>query len=176
MIKKLADSDCGKKDGESYARLPQDWIAVFHYPERGTLDDSCPSVIDRMQKALMFGASAIIILTLNQDILKEMEHLQWISQGSILGPLLFLIFINDIISDIQSTIKLFADDTSLYLIVDDPRESANNLNSDLAKIHRWSSDWLVTFNPQKTETMTISRKLHKPDHPKLNMDNVTVTE
>ncbi|CAG2234513.1 unnamed protein product [Mytilus edulis] len=60
--------------------------------------------------------------------------------------------------------------------IDDPRESANNLNSDLAKIHRWSSDWLVTFNPQKTETMTISRKLHKPDHPKLNMDNVTVTE
>ena len=99
-----------------------------------------------------------------------------VPQGSILGPLLFLIFINDIISDIQSTIKLFADDTSLYLIVDDPRESANNLNSDLAKIHRWSSDWLVTFNPQKTETMTISRKLHKPDHPKLNMDNVTVTE
>ena len=71
---------------------------------------------------------------------------------------------------------MFADDTSLYLIVDDPQESANNLNSDLEKIHRWSSDWLVTFNPQKTETMTISRKLHKPDHPKLNMDNVTVTE
>ncbi|CAC5394435.1 unnamed protein product [Mytilus coruscus] len=60
--------------------------------------------------------------------------------------------------------------------VDDPRESANNLNSDLAKIHRWSSNWLVTFNPQKTETMTISRKFHKPDHPKLNMNNVTVTE
>ncbi|CAC5391536.1 unnamed protein product [Mytilus coruscus] len=57
------------------------------------------------------------------------------------------------------------------MILDDPRESANNLNSDLAKIHRWSSNWLVTFNPQKTETMTILRKLHKPDHPKLNMDN-----
>jgi hypothetical protein len=37
-----------KKDEESYARLPQDWIAVFHYPERGTLDDGCPSVIDRV--------------------------------------------------------------------------------------------------------------------------------
>ncbi|XP_063448542.1 RING finger protein 215-like [Mytilus trossulus] len=75
----MADSDCGKKDGESYARLPQDWIAVFHYPERGTLDDGCPSVIDRMQKALMFGASAIIILTLNQDILKELEVKQMFS-------------------------------------------------------------------------------------------------
>ena len=42
------DSNCGEKDEESYARLPQDWIAVFHYPERGTLDDGCPSVIDRV--------------------------------------------------------------------------------------------------------------------------------
>ena len=51
------DSNCGEKDEESYARLPQDWIAVFHYPERGTLDDGCPSVIDRvsvLQSPLIF--------------------------------------------------------------------------------------------------------------------------
>jgi hypothetical protein len=47
------------------------------------------------------------------------------------------LFISDIVTDIQSTIKLFADDTSLYLIVDDPNETADSLNNDLTKIHDW---------------------------------------
>ena len=94
-----------------------------------------------------------------------------VPQGSILGPLFFLIFINDIIIDIQSNIKLFADDTSLYLIVDDPINTATILNSDLDKIHEWSRKWLVTFNAKKTETMIISRKSNKPHHPDLIMNN-----
>ena len=46
-----------------------------------------------------------------------------IPQGSILGPLLFIIFINGIVQDIDAQIKLFADDTSLYLVVDDHIET-----------------------------------------------------
>jgi hypothetical protein len=52
----------------------------------------------------------------------------------LLGPLLFIVFINDILTDINSTIK-FADDTCLYLIVDDPQETAQTLNDDLVKLH-----------------------------------------
>ena len=50
-----------------------------------------------------------------------------------LGPLLFLVYINDIINDIGSNIRLFADDTSLYTIVNDPETSAELLSVDLKK-------------------------------------------
>jgi hypothetical protein len=55
------------------------------------------------------------------------------SPGSILGPLLFLLFINDIVTDIKASIKLFADDTSLYLTVDTPQNAADIINRDLDK-------------------------------------------
>jgi hypothetical protein len=61
-----------------------------------------------------------------------------VPQESILGSLLFIIFINDIVQDIDAQIKLFADDTSLYLVVDDPIETVATLNGDLDKIHIWS--------------------------------------
>jgi hypothetical protein len=77
----------------------------------------------------------------------------------ILDPVLFLLFINDIVIDIKASIKLFADDTSFYVTVDTPQTAANIINRDLEKIHQWSVNWLVKFNPQKTETMVISRKL-----------------
>ena len=92
-----------------------------------------------------------------------------VPQGSILGPLLFLIFINDIVTEIGSSIRLFADDTSLFIIVDNPDVAAEILNVDLEKIAKWPEAWLVKFNPLKTETLLISRKINKPVHPSLIM-------
>ena len=66
--------------------------------------------------------------------------------------------------------------TSLYVIVDNPRESAITLNNDIATIHAWSTKWLENFNPQKTETMTITRKINKPFHPPLIMNNTIINQ
>ena len=93
-----------------------------------------------------------------------------VPQSSILGPMLFLNYINDIVNNISCNIKLFADDTSLYLVVDNEYETADQLNKDIDSIHQWSQKWLIKFNPDKTEIMTISKKHHKPQHPPVYMD------
>jgi hypothetical protein len=88
-----------------------------------------------------------------------------------LALFLFKYFINDIVSEINAEIKLFTDDTSLYLIVDNPSDTAFLLNQDLNQIQRWSEKWLVKFDPNKTETMVISSKRNKPYHTSLKMND-----
>ena len=99
-----------------------------------------------------------------------------VPQGSILGPLLFLLYINDIVTDIQSCVRLFADDTSLYIIVDNPISAAEMINTDLETIHRWAEKWLVKFNPSKSEPLLVSRKNNRNMHPPLIMNTVYINE
>ena len=89
---------------------------------------------------------------------------------------MFLLYINDIVHDIGSNIRLFADGTSLFIILDDPVKAAGCINTYLVRISKWASTWLVTFNPSKTETLLISRKLNRPVHPPLYMEDHQISE
>lgn len=85
-------------------------------------------------------------------------------------------YINDIVQDLNCSIRLFADDTSLSIVVEDPYEAAALLNLDTEKIHLWSSKWLVNFNARKTEAMTISKRIIKPHHPPIYMNESLIEE
>ena len=97
-----------------------------------------------------------------------------VPQGSILGPLLFLVYINDIVNDIESNINLFADDTSLSMVVGDPDTTGAILQTDINRITDWANRWLVKFNPSKSESLIISHKRNKPVHPELFMSGVGI--
>lgn len=94
---------------------------------------------------------------LQQVIIRGQES-QWIPlsagfpQGSILGPPLFLIFINDLPEDVNCDINLFADDTSLFDVIEDPKTTAANLNKDLQAIQDWAFKWRVTFNADEVRS------------------------
>ena len=91
-----------------------------------------------------------------------------VPQGSILGPLLLLIYINDLAENLSSNPKLFADDTSLFSVLRDLYTSAIEINDDLKKIEAWAHQWKMSFNldPSKqAQEVIFSRKRNKPHHP-----------
>ena len=100
-----------------------------------------------------------------------------VPQGSILGPLLFLIYINDLPDELKSNAKLFANDTSLFAIVNDKNESANIFNNDLKLISKWAYDWEMLFNPDPSkpaQEVLFTRKKKIQNHPTISLNNIQV--
>ena len=84
------------------------------------------------------------------------DVLSGVPQGSVLGPILFLLFINDLPDNIRSSIRLFADDCVLYRNITTQRD-CEILQEDLDKLSLWEKDWLMEFNVGKCHTMRITR-------------------
>ena len=76
-----------------------------------------------------------------------------VPQGSVLGPLLFLVYVNDITESLLSVVRLFADDTSLACTTSNIADLQSILNHGIDIITKWSKQWLVTFNAAKTEVL-----------------------
>ena len=84
-----------------------------------------------------------------------------VPQGSVLDPLLFLIYTNDLVDNVNSEAKLFADDTSLFTVVYDVEIAPDKLNKDLDIISNWARQWKMQFNPdinKQAIQVTFSQK------------------
>ena len=97
-----------------------------------------------------------------------------VPQGSVLGPCLFLLYINDMPDTIQSNIRLFADDTIMYLTVSNQTD-CHTLQNDLTKLENWEMEWLMSFNPDKCEVIRVTNK-KKPTIYKYMLHGVSLKE
>ena len=79
-----------------------------------------------------------------------------IPQGSVLGPLLFIIFINDLPSEVKSWIKIFADDTKIFRAICRVRDG-EILQEDLNKLASWAIKWQLPFNEPKCKAVHYGR-------------------
>ena len=116
----------------------------------------------------------------NQRVVLNEQHSSWtniqagVPQGSILGSIFFLIYINDLSDGLTSNTKLFVDDTSLFSVVQNINSTANDLNSDLIKISDWTFQWKMRFNldPKKqAQEVVFSRNTNKSDHPPFHFND-----
>ena len=82
-----------------------------------------------------------------------------VPQGSILGPLLFLVYVNDLPPVIQNRIALFADDSKCSSVIESLQD-CESLQKDLDSLHGWSDNWHLKFNTSKCEVLTVTRKRH----------------
>ena len=80
-----------------------------------------------------------------------------VPQGTVLGPLLFLVYINDLPQSVTSTSRLFADDCLLYRNVNNTADS-DALQKDLESLQDWEQRWQMSFNPDKCEIIRITNK------------------
>ena len=93
-----------------------------------------------------------------KDRSRETRVLSGIPQGSILGPILFTVFINDLSDCVEGTCKIFADDTKLY----GKATEGESLQKDLNALHEWSHQWKLYFNITKCKVMHIGN--NNPGH------------
>jgi hypothetical protein len=136
-------------DKVSHARLlyKLEWYGI-----RGKSNKWVQSFLtDRRQQVVVEGKSS-----------KESPVTSGVPQGSVLGPILFLIYINDLPENVQSQVRLFADDTILYRSISGPQDE-RILQGDLKCLEDWEQEWLMEFHPGKCQVIRVTRSRNPID-------------
>ena len=116
------------------------------------VEDSCHDLF----KSYLSDRRQFVMVDSCKSSIKEVEA--GVPQGSRLGPLLWILFVNDISDNLESEVMIFADDTCLFASAKDPAETVQILNRDLVKIGDWAHKWKVLFNPGKSKDLIFSTK------------------
>jgi ribonucleases P/MRP protein subunit RPP40 len=107
-------------------------------------------------KSFLTGRSQRVVL--DGVCSDELEVSSGVPQGSVIGPILFLIYINDIVDNVKSNVRLFADDTLIYRKILST-EDISILQGDLDVISKWCKDWQLGLNVGKCVAMSMTRSL-----------------
>ena len=138
-------------------------LKMEKYGIRGKALSLLKSYLQNRQHSVKLNNVKSSILTLNIGV----------PQGSVLGPLLFLLFINDLPNFSNFNVKLFADDTFLSLESKSYKDLQKNVNEEMISISRWLTINKLTLNISKTKYMVISNKKKPPDNDfQIKFDNV----
>ena len=114
---------------------------------------------------LMFGPSRSQQVEIDGEESKTVPVTAGVPQGSVLGPILFLIYINDLTDEVSSQVHLFVDDTALYLTIES-EDHGLTLQNNLDLLSRWETRWDMEFNASKCQVVHVpgSKKPIKRDH------------
>ena len=114
------------------------------------------------------GKTATSLVIVNGSSSEPIPVSPGVPQGSVLGPLLFLIYINDLPMNVKSKVRLFADDAALTISTSSQSEI---LQKDLDNRERWSHKWDMEFNPSKCQFIHIMIRSKNPIHTQYTLHN-----
>ncbi len=97
-------------------------------------------------------------VVINNTLSDQEAVISAVPQGSVLGPVLFLIFINDLPETIDASVRIFADDTKIFNRIDN-RTDQIKLQENLSRLEQWAETWQMRFHPDKCKVLHIGKDL-----------------
>ena len=129
----------------------------------------------------MCSSRVVSILNLGERVVVNGAYSQWndvtsgILQGSVLGPILFIIYINDLPETVKSMVHMFPDDTEIYRKMATEND-CDELQKDLDILQEWLNKWLLSFNANKWKVMRLGGQHPEYIYKMTNNNDVTDLE